>query len=108
MRLRCLTGNIPRAPYRDRRRPRHCGPPRAAFAEPELKCNFDGKKTVVLIVNPDATNKQCNYSCRFAVPGGAASVSGSVTVTAGETRTVDEDTQNNAVTGVQSSSLNRE
>ena len=79
--------------------------PAAAAAAPELKCNFEGNKTTVLIVNPDAQDKQCNYACHYRLEGGSASVSGATTVKAGETKTVDEDTRRSKVSAVRESSL---
>jgi hypothetical protein len=79
--------------------------PAFADAEPSLKCNFEGNKYAVVIVNPDAANKQCNYACHYTLEGGSRSVSGSTGVKAGETKTADEDTTRSKLTGVRSSSL---
>ncbi len=79
--------------------------PAMAAAEPQLRCAFDGNKTVVTIVNPDAKDQQCNYACHYALEGGSASVSGSVGVKAGATKTVDEDTRRSKVVRVRESSL---
>lgn len=79
--------------------------PAIAAAEPLLKCNFEGLKTSVVIVNPDNADKQCNYACNFTLEGGSRSVSGSTSVKAGETKVADEDVGRTAVTGVRSSSL---
>ena len=79
--------------------------PAMAAAEPQLKCEFDGNKTVVTIVNADGKDQQCNYACHFALDGGSASISGSTGVKAGETKKVDEDTHRSKVTRVRESSI---
>jgi len=79
--------------------------PAIAAAEPSLKCNFEGRKTSVVVANPDNADKQCNYACNFTLEGGSRSISGSTTVKAGETKIADEDIGRTAVTGVRSSSL---
>ena len=79
--------------------------PAMAAAEPTLKCEFDGNKTVVTIVNADAKDQQCNYACHYTMEGGSASISGSTGVKAGETKKVDEDTHRSKVTRVRESSI---
>ena len=79
--------------------------PAVAAAEPQLKCEFDGNKTKVTIVNADGKNVQCNYACHFTIEGGSSSVTGSTGVKAGETKIVDEDTRRFPITGLRESSL---
>jgi hypothetical protein len=79
--------------------------PSLAAAEPQLKCEFQGNKTKVTIVNTDAKNVQCNYACHFTIEGGASSVTGSIGVKAGETKVVDEDTRRWPITGLGEKSL---
>jgi hypothetical protein len=76
----------------------------AAFAAPALQCNFDGNKTKVVIVN-DGKDVQCNYACHFQTEFGSASVSGGTGVKAGETKTVDEETQRSKIVRVREQSL---
>ena len=79
--------------------------PAMAAAKPELKCEFDGNKGVVTIVNPDAKRQHCSYACHFALENGAGSAVGSIGVGAGETRKVSERTYGSKVTAVRDSSL---
>jgi hypothetical protein len=79
--------------------------PSLAAAAPQLKCEFDGRKTKVTIVNTDGKNAQCNYACHFTIDGGSSSVTGSTGVKAGETKVVDEDTRRWPITGLRESSL---
>ena len=79
--------------------------PAMAAAEPQLKCEYDGRKTKVTIVNTDGKNAQCNYACHFTIEGGSSSVTGSIGVKAGETKIVDEDTRRWPITGLRESSL---
>ncbi len=79
--------------------------PAIAAAEPQLKCEFQGNKTKVTIVNTDGKNAQCNYACHFTIEGGTSSVTGSTGVKAGETKIVDEDTRRYPITGLRESSL---
>jgi len=82
--------------------------PALAAAAPQLKCEFDGNKSKVTIVNPDAKDQQCNYACHFVLEGGSSSLSGSTGVKAGETKLVNEDTSRSKVLRVRESSLNCE
>ena len=77
-----------------------------AAAEPTLKCSIEGNKYSVVIVNSDGQDKQCSYNCNFATDGGNRIISGSITVKAGESKTVDEGAPSfGKLTGVQSSKL---
>jgi len=79
--------------------------PSLAAAEPQLKCEFEGRKTKVTIVNTDGKNAQCNYACHFTIEGGSSSVTGSTGVKAGETKVVDEETRRWPITGLREKSL---
>ena len=79
--------------------------PSLAAAAPQLKCEFDGNKTKVTIVNTDGKDGQCNYACHFTIDGGPSSVTGSIGVKAGETKIVDQDTRRWPITGLRESSL---
>lgn len=79
--------------------------PSIAAAAPQLKCEFEGNKTKVTIVNADGKDGQCNYACHFTIDGGQSSVTGSVGVKAGETKIVDEGTRRWPITGLRESSL---
>ncbi len=78
--------------------------PSLAAAEPQLKCEFDGNKIKVTIVN-DGKDAQCNYACHFTIDGGSSSVTGSTSIKAGETKVVDEDTRRYPITGLRESSI---
>jgi hypothetical protein len=79
--------------------------PSLAVAAPQLKCEFDGNKTKVTIVNTDGKDGQCNYACHFTIDGGSSSVTGSIGVKAGETKIVDQDTRRWPITGLREQSL---
>jgi hypothetical protein len=79
--------------------------PSLAAAAPQLKCEFQGNKTKVTIVNTDGKNVQCNYACHFTIEGGSSSVTGSTGVKAGETKVVDEETRRWPITALRESSL---
>jgi hypothetical protein len=79
--------------------------PSLAAGAPQLKCEFEGNKTKVTIVNTDGKDGQCNYACHFTIDGGSSSVTGSVGVKAGETKIVDQDTRRWPITGLRESSL---
>jgi hypothetical protein len=48
---------------------------------------------------------QCNYTCHYVLDGGSVSPSGSVSVKAGQTRIVDEETRRSKVARVRESSI---
>jgi hypothetical protein len=48
---------------------------------------------------------QCNYACHYVLDGGSVSPSGSVSVKAGQTRIVDEETRRSKVARVRESSI---
>ena len=79
--------------------------PSLAHAKPELKCEFEGNKTRVTIVNPDAKRLHCSYKCNFTLENGAGAAVGTIGVAAGQSRVVDEETYKSKVTGVQDSKL---
>ncbi len=79
--------------------------PSVAAAAPQLKCEYEGNKTKVTIVNTDGKEGQCNYACHFTIDGGQSSVTGSIGVKAGETKIVDEGTRRSPITGLRESSL---
>lgn len=76
-----------------------------AVAAPTLQCNYADTKTTVIIVSDAAKNVQCSYTCNFVTESGSYSATGSTTVKAGETKTVDEDTHRSKVTGVKTNTL---
>ena len=79
--------------------------PAMAAAAPQLKCEFDGNKSKVTIVNTEAKDQHCNYACHFTLDGGSASITGATGVKAGETKVVDEDTHRYQVTRLRDSKL---
>jgi len=79
--------------------------PSVAAAKPQLKCEFEGNKGVVTIVNPDAKRQHCSYACHFTLENGAGSAVGSIGVAAGETKKVSERTYTSKVSRVRDSSL---
>ena len=79
--------------------------PSIAAAKPELKCEFEGNKTKVIIVNPDAKRVLCHYNCGYTFESGAGASAGSIGVAAGETKLVSERERGSKVTGVSKSTL---
>ena len=79
--------------------------PSIAAAKPELKCEFEGNKTKVTIVNPDNVRIHCHYNCNFQLENGAGADVGSRGIGARETKVVSEDTHTSKVTGVNQSKL---
>jgi len=79
--------------------------PSLAYAKPELKCEFEGNKTKVSIVNPDNKRAFCHYNCNYQLENGAGADVGSTAVAAGETKVVSEDTHKSKVTGVNTKKL---
>ena len=79
--------------------------PSVAAAKPELKCEFEGNKTKVTIVNPDNKRVLCHYNCGYTFESGAGASAGSIGVAAGETKVVSERERSSKVTGVNKSTL---
>jgi hypothetical protein len=79
--------------------------PSIAAAKPELKCEFEGTKTKVTIVNPDSKRLLCHYNCNFTYENGAGAVAGSIGVAAGETKVVSERTRDAKVVRLNKSEL---
>ena len=79
--------------------------PSIAAAKPELKCEFEGNKTKVTIVNPDNKRVLCHYNCGYTFESGAGAAVGSIGVAAGETKVVSERERSSKVTGVNKSTL---
>ena len=79
--------------------------PSLAAAKPELKCEFEGNKTKVIIVNPDSKRVLCHYNCGYTFESGAGASVGSIGVAAGETKLVAERERGSKVTGVTKSTL---
>lgn len=77
----------------------------AAFAQGTIKCSFEGNKTTVVVTNPDGTEKQCSYLCKYGLQLGQYQASGSTSVKPGESKTVDEGERSSRVTRVVESSV---
>jgi hypothetical protein len=79
--------------------------PSLAAAKPQLKCEFEGNKTKVTIVNDENKRQLCHYNCSYELENGAGAAAGSIGVGPGETKVVSERERSSKVKSVRESKL---